>query len=203
MITAASFRKALMAMGFHTANNDLLVKSFPVGCSMQVDFQSQKLVFPTAIEGRDRNNGFDKPENFVVFECVCRLLEKGYRPEHIELEKEWHLGHDAKSGRADICVYDNKRQSMLFIIECKTWGKQFDKAWKDTKSDGGQVFSYWQQERSCQWLIVYTSDYGDHGIVYKAPTIHCQDDANIVKMAKKDKSLKLLPRPLNFNTDTP
>ena len=191
MINTANFRKVLNVMGFHSESPDLLVKDYSVGCSMSVDFQNQKLIFPAAIEGRERNDSFEKPENFVVFECVCRLLEKGYRPEHIELEKEWHLGHDAKSGRADICVYDSKRQGMLFIIECKTWGREFDKAWKDTNFDGGQVFSYWQQERSCQWLMVYASDYSDNGIVFKAPTIHCVDDANIVKMAKKDKSIKL------------
>ena len=85
---------------------------------MRVEYGANKLVYPEQIKGRDRNTGFDAPENFVVFECVDRLLEKGYRPEHIELEKEWHLGHDAKSGRADICVTDTDG-SMLFIIECK------------------------------------------------------------------------------------
>lgn len=54
---------------------------------MRVDFSKKKLYYPDTIKGRERNNGFDAPENFVVFECVNRLLEKGYRPEHIELEK--------------------------------------------------------------------------------------------------------------------
>ena len=58
--------------------------------------------------------------------------QKRYRPEHIELEKEWHLGHDAKGGRADICVTDTSG-NMLFIIECKTWGREYDKALNNTK----------------------------------------------------------------------
>lgn len=58
-----------------------------VNCEMMVDFENKKLIFPVEIVGRERNDGFDKPENFVVFECVDRLLTKGYRPEHIELEK--------------------------------------------------------------------------------------------------------------------
>ena len=157
---------------------------------MSVDFSKKKLHYPDTIKGGERNDGFDAPENFVVFECVNRLLEKGYRPEHIELEKEWHLGHDAKSGRADICVTDEKG-SMLFIVECKTWGKEFDKALSNTRNDGAQLFSYWQQEQSCKWLVLYASDLKGCAIEYKAPTIDCSDDANIILLAKKDKNIKL------------
>ena len=80
---------------------------------------------------------------------------------------------------------------MLFIVECKTWGREFDKALNDTKSDGAQLFSYWQQEQSCKWLVLYASNYKDGAIEYKAPTIDCSDDANIVLLSKKDKSIKL------------
>ena len=177
-------------MGF-TENDGLFEKEYPAfGCKMQVDFAAKKLIFPEAIKGRERNDGFNQPENFVVFECVNRLLEKGYRPEHIELEKAWHLGHDPKGGRADICIADTDG-NMLVIIECKTWGREFDKALNYTKNDGAQLFSYWQQEQSCKWLVLYASDYKDDGIEYKAPTIDCSDDANIVLLSKKDKSIKL------------
>ncbi|MBR4217799.1 MAG: type I restriction enzyme HsdR N-terminal domain-containing protein, partial [Bacteroidales bacterium] len=81
-----------------------------------------------------------------------RLLEKGYRPEHIELEKRWNLGHDTKGGKADICVYNQDKSQMLLIIECKTAGGEHAKALKILKEDGGQLFSYWQQERSTKWL---------------------------------------------------
>ena len=190
MITVGNFKAALKAMGF-TENGSLYEKQYPAfHCSMRVDFDACKLLYPSQIKGGDRNNGFDAPENFVVFECVDRLLSKGYRPEHIILEKPWHLGHAAKSGRADICVTDPSGV-MLFIIECKTWGREFDKALNDTMSDGAQLFSYWQQEQSCRWLILYASDLKNDRIVYKSPAIDCSDDANIVLLAKKDKSIKL------------
>ncbi len=190
MIDVSNLKDVLNTLGF-VAHGDMYEKAFPeFGCSLKVDFQAKKLIYPVAIKGRERNDGFDQKENFVVFECVCRLLTKGYRPEHIELEKEWHLGHDAKSGRADICVTDAKG-NMLFIIECKTWGREFDKALTDTKNDGAQLFSYWQQEQSCKWLVLYTSDLKAGTIEYKAPTIDCSDDANIILLSKKDKSIKL------------
>ena len=121
MITEGNLKKVLSVLGFqYNSEEKVYAKDYSkVSCQMKVDIAHQRLLFPAAIKGRERNNGFDKPENFVVFECVDRLLGKGYRPEHIELEKEWHLGHDAKSGRADICVSDTKG-NMLFIVECKT-----------------------------------------------------------------------------------
>ena len=190
MIDVSNLKDALKTLGF-VAYGDIYEKVFSeIGCSLKVDFHAKKLIYPNEIKGRERNNGFDKKENFVVFECVCRLLLKEYRPEHIELEKEWHLGHDPKGGRADICVTDTSG-NMLSIIECKTWGKAYDKALNNTKNDGAQLFSYWQQEQSCKWLVLYASDLKDGCIVHKASTIDCSDDANIVLLSKKDKSIKL------------
>lgn len=190
MIIESNFKNLLLSLGFANSG-ERYEKKFPhFETSMRVDFSKKKLYYPEAIKGKERNDGFDATENFVVFECVNRLLEKGYRPEHIELEKEWHLGHDTKSGRADICVTD-ANGSMLFIAECKTWGKEFDKALNDTKNDGAQLFSYWQQEQSCKWLVLYSSEFKDGAVEYKAPTIDCTDDANIILLAKKDKAIKL------------
>lgn len=190
MITESNLSKLLTSLGYLETGN-VYEKEYPeFHTSMVVDFNKRKLIYPAEIKGRDRNDGFDKNENFVVFECVNRLLEKGYRPENIELEKEWHLGHDAKSGRADICVYD-KNGEMLFIIECKTWGKEFEKEMRNTRNDGGQVFSYWQQDSAAKWLVVYASEWKDGIVEYQAPTINCTDDANILLLAKKDKTIKL------------
>ena len=190
MIDVSNLKDTLKTLGF-IAYGDIYEKVFSeIGCSLKVDFQTKRLIYPNEIKGRERNDSFDQKENFVVFECVCRLLSKGYRPEHIELEKEWHLGHDAKGGRADICVTDISG-NMLFIIECKTWGREYDKALNNTKSDGAQLFSYWQQEQSCKWLVLYASDLRNDCIAYKAPTIGCSDDANIILLSKKDKSIKL------------
>ncbi len=188
MITINNLKAVLKNMNF-SQNGNIFEKYFSsYNCFMKVDFNKRKLIYPEIIKGRDRNNSFDAPENFVVFECINRLLEKGYRPEDIELEKEWHLGHQVKSGRADICVsYQGK---ILFIIECKTAGKEFDKAYKNTLIDGGQLFSYWQQERATKWLVLYASDFQDK-IIHEIKTIPCSDDKNIEQLAQKDTNIKL------------
>ena len=59
------------------------------------------------------------------------------------------------------------------------------------KADGGQLFSYWQQERSTQWLVLYASDYEEGKVIYQTDSIDCHDDQNILLTAKKDSSIKL------------
>ena len=156
-----------------------------------VDFDKWILWYPKWVIINDKTtSNFDKPENFVVFECVHRLVEKWYRPEHIELEKKWTLWHDAKWWKADICVTD-ENGNMLLIIECKTAWKEYNKAWKDTNNDWWQVFSYWQQERWTKRLSLYCSDIEDWELIYINDIINCSDDANVLLVAKKDDSILL------------
>lgn len=133
---------------------------------MQVDFTNQKLIYPQSIKINDTTtSNFSHPENFVVFECVHRLLEKGYKAESLELEPKWQLGREAKSGKADILVRDNKNAPYL-IIECKTAGEnsksEFSKEWERMQNNGGQLFSYFQQEKTTKFLCLYTSDLEKH-----------------------------------------
>ena len=88
MITSENFESVLKSAGFvqNQGVYEKLYSQYP--CMLRVDFGQKKLIYPEAIKGRERNDNFDQAENFVVFECVNRLLGKGYRPEHIELEKE-------------------------------------------------------------------------------------------------------------------
>lgn len=103
----------------------------------------------------------------VVLECVCALLEKGYLPKTVFLEKEWTLGHTGKGGRADITIYDKDAHDVLFIIECKTYGKEYNRAKKELFEDGAgkQLFSYAAQARSCKRLMLYTSHYNSDSAV--------------------------------------
>lgn len=196
MITKENFQKVLKKLGFSNENN-IFTKHFEaVGCDLKADFANQKLIYPTE-KGFEVNDGttsnFSHPENFVVFECVARLLQKGYRPEHIELEPRWSLGHGGKSGKADICVKNKDGSPYLCIIECKTFGAEYKKELSNMKADGGQLFSYWQQSRATKWLVLYASDFDDEAqkIIPVSSTVNCSDDANFVELAKDDKTLKL------------
>ena len=196
MITKDNFSDVLIQLGFEKKGL-IYTKHFDsVDCDLKADFSNQKLIYPED-KGFEVNDGttsnFEHPENFVVFECVNRLFEKGYRPEHIELEPRWSLGHGGKSGKADICVKEKDGSPYLCIIECKTADKEYNKELQNMKADGGQLFSYWQQSKATKWLLLYASDFDSQNqkITYTTATVNCSDDANFLELAKDDKSLKL------------
>lgn len=199
MITKNNLKQMLQLQGFSKITENIYEKKYTnVDCSIEVDFSAEKIEYPINKGfkiGRETTCNFSAPENFVVLECIDRLLTKGYRPEDIELEKGWHLGHEAKGGYADICVYDRKSENsdtrnVLCIIECKKDDKEYDKELRNIKNDGGQLFSYWQQERSTKWLALYVSSLTED-ISYKVETINCSDDKNILELSKKDATIKL------------
>lgn len=196
MITKDNFSDVLVQLGFRKKKR-IYTKHFDsVDCDLKADFSNKKLIYPED-KGFEVNDGttsnFEHPENFVVFECVNRLFEKGYRPEHIELEPRWSLGHGGKSGKADICVKNKDGSPYLCIIECKTADTEYKKELSNMKADGGQLFSYWQQSKATKWLVLYASDFDETNqkVTSTVSTINCSDDANFIELAKDDKSLKL------------
>jgi len=191
-MNVSNIKEALLAMKF-SQDGEKFEKYYKLsGCKIIVDTFTKTISYPDSLKRfSDTTIDFSHPENFVVLECINRLLEKGYQPKHIALEKTWKLGHTAKSGRADICVSNQSGEQTLFIIECKTWDKEYKKELNNMKSDGGQLFSYWQQEKSAEWLCLYASHFDGESIVYCAESVKCRDDANILKLAEKDESVLL------------
>lgn len=202
MITIDNFKEVLLSLGFtQDGEQEVYSKEYHLNGNlvgdtrMSVNFAEKRLEFPADMRGGDRNTLIDDShkENMVVFECVDRLLDKGYKSEDIELEKVWQLGHEGKSGRADICVNEaDNRQKMLFIIECKTAGKEYENAIKETEQDGGQIFSYWQQERATKWLAIYASNWDEEKrkVTHNCKVLNCSDDKNLLEVADKKRKKK-------------
>lgn len=196
MIRKENLEATLKAIGYiqSTRTNVFEKKYAQFDCTIEVDFNGNGSINYPEEKGmkitRKTTCNFSQPENFVVLECITRLMDKGYRPEHIELEKEWTLGHSDKGGFADILVKDADGKT-LFIIECKTPGTEYKKELNNTLNDGGQLFSYWKQEGYCKWLSLYASDFDGTSVSYTTETIDCSDDANILATAKKDPSILL------------
>ncbi len=120
---------------------------------------------------------FSQEENWVVLECVDRLLEKGYKPANIILEKTWAAGHGT-SGRLDICVTRDDGSEYL-LIECKTSGKEFDRAVTKMCKDGGQLFTYFKFSNKADLLMLYTSELKEGKINYKNEIVKIEDDYRI------------------------
>ena len=73
---------------------------------LRVDFNTESIEYGDLIILGDKTTcNFKSAENFVVLECVNRLLEKGYSPERLVLEKDYPLGHKTK-GKLDVLIND-------------------------------------------------------------------------------------------------
>jgi haeIV restriction/modification system len=161
MITKQNFKDLLKHLDF-SENNHIFSKNID-GSELKVDFDNEKLIYPKGVTAdRDTTKNFSQNENFVVFECVYRLLKSGYKPEHIILEQGMPGGHGMTGGFCDIIVQDNDKQPYL-LIECKTAdsdkSKEFSRAWAKMQKDGGQLFNYYNSYRQAKWLCLYASDF--------------------------------------------
>ncbi|EPU9646980.1 restriction endonuclease subunit S [Campylobacter coli] len=190
MITKDNLKQVLENLGFKNKNENY-VKTIN-NYTLLIDYKNQSINYPKEIKIHDKTtSNFSHPENFVVFECVHRLLEKGYKAEHLELEPKWNLGRDKKGGKADILVKDNENNPYL-IIECKTTdskNSEFIKEWNRMQEDGGQLFSYFQQEKGVKYLCLYTSDFSDR-LEYKNYIIQAYDNEEYLKEKELQNSYK-------------
>jgi type I restriction enzyme M protein len=145
------------------------------GYCIEVDAENEKINYGTLIKAESGTTlNFTQNENWVVLECVDRLLEKGYQPQNIVLEKTWATGHGT-SGRLDILVTRNDGSSYL-MIECKIWGAEFEKEQKRIDKDGGQLFTYFQQDKNADALMLYASAFDKSEVRYKNVIIKIEED---------------------------
>lgn len=183
MLKQEKYDSLLKKMGFVVdSNNDkLYIKTYQNhdGYNIYVNFEANKIVYETredncVVVSNYTSSNLENPENIVDLECVDRLLEKGYNPSCIELEHSWSSGHGT-SGRLDILVRNNEGIPYL-MIECKTWGEQYKKEVNNTLQTKkinselepkGQLFSYYNQERTVDYLCIYTSTYDSENIKYE------------------------------------
>src|SRR5690348_13153633 len=173
-------KKFIEALGFQPKDNaeDIFHKKYSQagGYSIEVDFDKKAINYGKKIKGDVKTTqNFSQAENWVILECVNRLLEKGYQPGNIVLEKVWRTGHGT-SGRLDILVTRDDGSAYL-MIECKNHGADFIKEFKNIEKNGGQLFTYFQQDRSAEILMLYASHLDNKNqIQYQNEIIKIEDD---------------------------
>ena len=176
----SDIKTLLKAMNFLPKNgtNNVYFKTYKIGTYLYeifVDFNNKKIDYGNKIKlGNATTCNFAKPENFVVLECVNRLIEKGYKPENIELEKIYPSGH-GHSGNLDILIYDDNKKAYL-MIECKTWGTEYKKEINKMLKDGGQLFTYYALDRDAKYLCLYESILKNSKIDYKNSIISIDNE---------------------------
>jgi type I restriction enzyme M protein len=181
-ITETNILLFLDTMGFRAKDGaeNVYTKKYSSGFELTIEvnktkFSASKINYAPKINSdNDNTANFSQQENFVVLDCVNNLLTKGYKPESIHLEKKWKLGHQNK-GRLDIFVLD-KSDNPFLMIECKTWDKEYRKEKeKLLYKDGGQLFSYFYQEKKTQYICLYTSVFDNKKIIYDNTIVKITD----------------------------
>ena len=162
-------KELITALGFkvQSGGKDVFYKNYPKNNNyvLKVDFEREKIEYGLNINLGDLTTShFENSENFVVLDCVDRVLEKGYAPDKISLEHKWPIGRKEK-GKLDVLITDKNDKAYL-MIECKTWGEEYEKEKKKMQRDGGQLFSYFQQDKSAQYLCLYASRFNKGVIEY-------------------------------------
>ena len=178
-ITTEEINRLLSALGFEDNTklyqNDTIIK---------IDFENEKIIYPDSIKkGDETTSNFRSSENFVVLECVDRLLTIGYEASSLTLEQKWPVGRQNK-GKLDILVRDKDTQSYL-MIECKTWGDEFVKEHKKMLRDGGQLFSYYKQDTNAEYLCLYTSKLDDNKVIYENQIVTIENDFKLLGEVKE------------------
>lgn len=150
-------KEFLSHLWFTLKDNSVWVyfKKYRDNSIIEVDFEKWEINYLNIECESKTTSNFSQPENFVVLECVNRLLEKWYFAKDIILEKTYKLWHINK-WRLDILV--KKENKTFLMIECKTWWKEFDKELKNIGKDWWQIFSYFQQDRDAEFIILYSSN---------------------------------------------
>ena len=170
-------KNLIQKMGFLPKENSsgIFIKKYADDYCIEVDFEKEIFNFGGKIKIQGKEFQYIiKPEDWVVFECVNRLLDKGYKPENITLEKVYPAGHGT-SGRLDICVtHDNGAEYLL--IECKTYGSEFTKAFNKLKKDGGQLFTYFKFSNKADLIMLYASELKGDKIDYKNEIVKIEDE---------------------------
>ena len=170
-------KKHITTLGFVPKNgtNGIYHKTY-VDYAIEIDFKKQNINYGNSIIAENRTTqNFSQPENFVVLECVDRLLMKGYKPQNIVLEKTWPSGHGT-SGRLDICV-NRDDYTPYMLIECKTYGKEYNKESAKIHKDGGQLFTYFQLSGGkADVIMLYASELKGDKYIYVNEIIKIEDD---------------------------
>lgn len=170
-------KKHIIALGFvpKDGTNGIYHKIY-VDYAIEIDFEKQSINYGGGITADSKTTqNFSDAENFVVLECVDRLLTKGYKPQNLILEKTWPSGHGT-SGRLDICV-NREDGTPYMLIECKTYGKEYNKELVRIRKDGGQLFTYFQLSGGkADVLMLYASELKGNKFVYVNEIIKIEDD---------------------------
>lgn len=154
--------KFLKCLGYDLNENSKMFVKIINGYEIKVDALNYKIDYGKDIT-YDREtclNLAHQDETQVTFECINRLISLGYSPKKIVLEKSFPAGRNERGQYLDILVKNNDNNDTFMMIECKT-PKEYSIELSKMEFNGGQLFTYFSNDRSSSYLSLYTSEYSN------------------------------------------
>ena len=183
MFNDKNLKILLQQLNFEEEDNNIYTVHIN-NTSISVNFTTKQIIYPQTLKPeRETICNFSKNENFVVLECIVRLLNKGYSAENIYIEKGAVGGHGLATPWLDILITDKNEEAYL-LIECKTPCKEYDDAWEQMLLDGGQLFNYFNSFQKAKFLCLYTSDFENetsNQVIYKNKIVSLIDNEDYLK----------------------
>ena len=103
-----------------------------------------------------RSSNLSKKESIVQLFWVIKLIESGYKPDKIAIEKEVQVGR--KSGYIDIVVYDETNTPFL-ILDVKKDEEEFEKYASELEFCQGQIASYFSFNTNTKYIGVVSAGF--------------------------------------------
>ncbi|GAI91333.1 unnamed protein product, partial [marine sediment metagenome] len=139
-------------LGFVEETSDNYVKKYYNSYQINIEAERQEINYGNNIKTNNTTpTNLYKHKDFVVLECVNRLLEKGYSRTDLQL-----IGDADNMEMPDIIVCDTLGNK-YFAIDCRRWGKDFEKEFANFKKGKGRLLSYYKNFKEVKYLCLYTS----------------------------------------------
>ncbi len=153
-------------LGYVEEITDMYVKKYSDSYYINIEAEKQEIDYQANIKPiKNIPTTLFEHKDFVVLECVNRLLEKGYTRKYLHLN-----GNTARTGKPDVIIYD-KLGDPFCVIDCKRWGKDFKDGLVEIKKGKGVLFSYLKNNKETRNLCLYTSRLDGGLLEYKQAII--------------------------------
>lgn len=104
-------------------------------------------------------------KDWVTLECVNRLLEMGYKPENLVLNKEYPIG-SKRPLRVDICLNRDDGSSYL-LVKCISEYEEFDVGMKKRIYYRRSLINILKKEISTDLMMLYCSKIINNEVEFK------------------------------------
>lgn len=139
-------------LGFVEETTDIYIKNYSGSYQIYIQAENQDIDYGgNTCSNTNIPTTLYEHKDFVVLECVNKLLKKGYSRKNLQINS------NAESKETpDIIVYNDLGDN-LFAIHCKRWAKDYEEELAILKKGEGVLFSYFKKNKKLRYLCLYTS----------------------------------------------